>query len=586
MIILNIRYGGLLSDIPFLFLNKLIMEFEDGMDNSTRELTSNKILKYLHHLEWRISNIEAHLSINWKDQIEKPQDSELTEILGNERRDALELSIGENWFPKVGIIILVLGVIFLLLLPYENLPPYLPTIIGFVLAAIFIFLSSKWKSQFENVSKYVFGGSLIILYFSVMRLYYFADERAIQSEFIIILLLTVIVLINLFLAVLRKSIFIASFNLVLGCLTLLLSDSKIFALSALIMVALFSLAAKIKLSWDKLLPVGLVLTYITFLFILVGNPIVSGKFKLMDGSILQEFFLLIYIIIFAAAVYFNQNDYKESNVLILSTLLNTSLGFGLFLLLTLSSKSPQTPINHYIASAVFLTISALYWTKYKSQYSTFFYAIFGYTSLSVGIILMFSFPTYFVVLSWQSLLVISTAIWFRSKFIIVANFVIYLIIFIAFLILAGEVSLISLSFGVVALVSARILNWQKKNLELKTEMMRNAYLTSAFFIIPYSLYHSVPKDYLILSWLGVSLFYYVMSRVLQNFKYRWMGHLTLIITVFYTLIIGTVELEPVLRVITFIITGITLIVISLVYTKSKLKNVSQEQMNKSESPKE
>ena len=44
-------------------------------------------------------------------------------------------------------------------------------------------------------------------------------------------------------------------------------------------------------------------------------------------------------------------------------------------------------------------------------------------------------------------------------------------------------------------VTARLLNWQQSRLELKTGLMRNAYLLSAWLVFPYALYHLVPgKD--------------------------------------------------------------------------------------------
>jgi len=200
----------------------------------------------------------------------------------------------------------------------------------------------------------------------------------------------------------------------------------------------------------------------------------------------------------------------------------------------------------------------------------------GYTALSVAIINQFPEPDSLIVLGWQSLLVISTAIWFRSKIIILTNFIMFLTIFIAFLSLAEEISFISLTFGIVALISARILNWKKDRLELQTEIMRDAYLTVAFFIIPYSLYHSLPESYLIFSWVAITIIYYILSIFLKNKKYRWMAHLTLMATVIYSIIIGTNQAEPVFRIITFFVVGILLVAVSLTYTKLKTKMISKK----------
>ncbi len=291
-------------------------------------------------------------------------------------------------------------------------------------------------------------------------------------------------------------------------------------------------------------------------------------------------FLLIYAVIFSLGNLLREKSQPEDGKIVISTILNCLGAYGLYLIITISEFKDVLPVSHLLSSIVFLSLSILFWVKEKSKYSTFFYALLGYFALSVAIIAQFNVPNFFVWLCWQSLLVVSTALWFRSKIIIVANFVIYLGLFIAYLILAGKISLVSLSFGVVALLSARIMNWQKDKLELKTEIMRIAYLTSAFFIFPYSLFHIVASEYVALSWIGVALFYYFMSRLLNNKKYRWMALLTLILTVLYVLIIGITMLDPSYRIVSFIALGIVLIVTSILYTKFK----SKTELNDKQSP--
>ncbi len=108
----------------------------------------------------------------------------------------------------------------------------------------------------------------------------------------------------------------------------------------------------------------------------------------------------------------------------------------------------------------------------------------GYFALSVAIARLVPVPDCFIWLSGESLLVVATALWFRSKLIVVGNFFIFVAIVVAYMAVATSESGISIGFGVVALLTARILRWQQERLELKTEMMRNAYLASAFVGLP------------------------------------------------------------------------------------------------------
>jgi hypothetical protein len=317
------------------------------------------------------------------------------------------------------------------------------------------------------------------------------------------------------------------------------------------------------------------LTGLTHFHWFINNPFLGNRIELATTPYYNIYFISLYILLFGLALYQRPKETKEENKITVSLFLGSFGFYGLFLILTLTKFRDHLALDHFLISALFLFLAILFWNKEKSKYATFYYAISGYTALSVAILAQFPVPESFVWLSWQSLLVISTAIWFRSKFIVLANFLIFIIIFITYLFLEGTVNIVSLSFGVVALVSARILNWKKERLELKTELMRNLYLTSAFIMFPYALYHTVPEGYVSLSWVGVAGLYYLLSLILKNKKYRWMALLTFILTALYLLLIGTINFDPVFRLISFIVLGTTLIIVSLLYTKVKNKGQTQ-----------
>ena len=104
--------------------------------------------------------------------------------------------------------------------------------------------------------------------------------------------------------------------------------------------------------------------------------------------------------------------------------------------------------------------------------------------------------------------------------------------------------------------------------------MRNAYLVAAFVIFPYAFYHIVPTDFVGLSWIGVASVYYIISLMLKNAKYRWMSLLTFLLSVVYLVIIGIAKLGPSLRIVSFIILGLALLIVSFIYAKAKIKSSS------------
>jgi hypothetical protein len=280
----------------------------------------------------------------------------------------------------------------------------------------------------------------------------------------------------------------------------------------------------------------------------------------------------VYILIFGVANVNKVSEEIDDFYSIQKTILNSVFGFGLFLLIAINSNLSIAGWLNLITSIVLLLLASLHWTKQKSKFSTFVYSMLAYASLSVSIMLLSSFPNYFIWLCWQSLAVVSTALWFRSKFIVVANFFIFILIFISYLATKGvEMPIGALSFGLVALISARIMNWQKERLELKTDILRIAYLVVAFILNPFVLYLNLPTHFVGISYIGLALVYYFIGRIISNQKYRLMATGTLILSIVYIFIFGLTSSNTTYKIISFLLVSIAFVFISIVYAKARAK---------------
>lgn len=527
--------------------------------------SSEHILEYLRTLENRIARIESRLEL----ESPKVPEPESVPTIAAENDEELELQLGQNWFAKAGIVGLALGIAFLLTLPYTDLPSYLPSLLGYVLVGGILFLSHFWKESFQQVSRYLLGGGLLLLYFTTLRLFYFSPAPALSNKTVELVLLLIVVFGNLAVAIRRQSIYLAGFNLTLGFLTALIGGQPLFVFAVLTLLS----ATISYLTWrfqsNALLAFGMVLTYLTHFIWSANNPFFGNdlQFGLAPQSHLG--FILIYAAIFAATLTSRKDITQESAGVILNSALNAFVGFGIFSLSTLVSPNINVVAWQAGASVLFLGLAIIFWIREKSVFSTFAYAMIGYAALSAAIVARFPMPDFFIWLCWQSLLVVSTAVWFRSRFIVVANFIIYLIIFVAYLSFSTMVNSVSVNFGIVALLSARVLNWQRDKLALRTELMRNAYLASALLFLPYALYNSVPPHLVSVSWLILAALYYVASRVLKSRKYRWMALLTMSLTIVYVFVIDLTTVDPVVRIISFLAVGSALLGISMIYSRKK-----------------
>ncbi|MCX6174861.1 MAG: hypothetical protein NTZ27_08940 [Ignavibacteriales bacterium] len=539
------------------------------MDSSSESEVNNQLITYLKNLEARISRIEEKLNL---ENLPSEDNFELPSLMPqniSERADSLETQIGQFWFAKVGIVILAIGIIFLMTFPYQNLPSFFPSLIGYVLVGFLFWLSNYWKSSLQFISQYIFGGALLLLFFSTLRLHFFSNNPTVENPTLELLMLIAVSIFHISFSFKRKSIYLMAFGISLISITALIGDFYWLIFFILVLISGWSVYLKRILDWNSFYTYAILLVYITHFVWFIGNPVAGNKIALQSSPLINIYFLLLYCLIYAYGNLSGNRNEKESVNSILNTLLNSFLCFFLLLIIALSKFSSTAALSELIASSVFLLLSIMFYERQKSKYSTFFYAILGYTALSVAIVNNFPKPEYFVWLSWQSLVVVATALWFRSKIIIVANFIMYLMIFFSYLVLEEKIGVIALGFGIVALISARILNWQKHRLDLTTDAMRLSYLGSAFIIFPYALYHIVPKDYVGLSWTIVAIGYYVMSIILKNKKYRWLALLTFLLTVVYILFVGTTNLDPSYRIISFMFLGIVLLAISILYARRK-----------------
>ena len=303
----------------------------------------------------------------------------------------------------------------------------------------------------------------------------------------------------------------------------------------------------------------------TYLLWAAGNPLAGNRLEVAGGPFAGLCLLLVWMGLHALAMSGRSQRTTEGPVAQAGSLLNCG-GYFVFLLHSVVKYQAEFFAAHVAASLVLLGIAVLFWVRERSRFATFVYAMTGYAALNMALIKAAEVPDLFAWLSAQSLLVMVTAIWFRSRFIIVANFLIYLAVVVCYMVLVRQEHGLSLLLGVVALTSARILKWQKDRLELKTELMRNAYLTSAFIVLPYTFYCIVPQAWVPLSWIGIALFYYVMNLLTGARKYRWMGHNTLLLTVAYIFIMSIGKQEGTQRILSFLVLGTVLLVVSLLFT--------------------
>lgn len=533
------------------------------------------ILKKIEGLEHRLILIENQLSLTPAISIEKSH-TELNAINSdkNKIQPNLEQRIGEYWLPRLGLGVLTIGVLFLLVLPYSDLPNGFPVLLGYLIGISFVGISYYLKKYRKELSIHLIASSLLIFFISTMRMSFFSQLPLVTNTALETSFLTLIALVGFYYAIRVKSLYLIIVNLFLIYSIAVINGHDYFVFIVLLLSTLFILNISIQFKWNYLPVFAIFTTYFLHFNWFLNNPLSGNSIQLLQPSALSLIFILAYLVVFAYGNLKIFNQEEENPVAILASFLNASAGYGLLLIVTFFSFKELFSISQLIGSVLFMTIASVYWLKSKSTYSTSIYALAGYTALTSAILYYFVNPDFFVYLCLQSLIVIVTAIWFRSRFIILSNFMIFFLLSIASLIIAGDNYLLFLIFGVTGLFSARILNWKKEKLKLKTELMRNLYLIISMISFPYALAQGVPQQYVSLSWGLVVLLYFLISAILNIKKYRWMAIMTLGLIVLRIFIIDTVKFDPIYRVLTFMVLAVIILIISLVYARMKNKDLA------------
>ncbi len=529
----------------------------------------NKLVGMLDNINARLSAIEATMNL---PKHTNPDLIEPEKTPGEkESSEDLEFRLGEQWFGKIGIIAFLLAVFNFLVLPFDNIPNTLVLFTGYIISFVLITSSIFGAKFLKNLAGYTMGSGLILLFVSTLRLYFFGADPFLTNKILLVVFLFLVTAVALAISLKRESVYLTTLTLIFFYAAALISDFPILIFAALIIGGIGVSYLDKKNNWSVLSIFAILFTYMMHLIWYLNNPILGKEMMIVQDWNLNLLFIPIYMLIYGAANASKVSDEVDDFYAIQKTTFNSIGGFGLFVFISLNSDYNFAGLLNLGLSLVLLSIAALHWTKQKSKFSTFLYSMLAYAALSASIILTFSKPDYFIWLCWQSIAVVSTALWFRSKFIVVANFFIFLSIILAYLVSSGETSTSAISFGIVALISARIMNWQKERLELKTENLRIAYLVVAFIVIPLVLYVNLPSQFVGISYIALALTYYLLGKLINNKKYRLMASGTLILSLVYILIFGLTSSETTYKIFSFLLVSAALVIISIVYAKVRAK---------------
>ena len=478
----------------------------------------------------------------------------------------LESRIGRFGLAWLGNIVLLFGITFLLQYLMNLGLSLISVVIGYSSATVIFFLAKHLKKSNAHLAFMFKMNGQILLFYITMRLHFFSATPLISQKSIVVILMMIVVAYQAYWAIRNKSQSLSVISVLFALSTALITDSTHLLLPIVTVTAIGSVYYYFRFRWEPLLFITLILVYISFFLWLFGNPFMDHPMVMLSEHHYGIAYLFGLGACYSALLLFRQKD-SESDDFFIGVTFTNGIIFTLFLLLVVTRYFS----NDYVLLFGIITVCCLIfstWLHKRSDWNfgSAYYALYGFMAMSIALYGLFGFPKVYLLLSVQSLVVVSMALWFRNKLIVIMNSLLFLTILLIYLISSKPIDSVNFSFALIALISARIINWQKSRLKIETDMMRNLYLIEGFIMVLLALYHSVPKHFITLSWTLAALLYFLLSFLLKNVKYRYMALGTMICAAIYLFLVDLAKIELIYRVLALLFLSVISIGISMYYS--------------------
>jgi hypothetical protein len=541
----------------------------------------DKLDKKVEDLENRLSRLETKLgSPGYSDpggfpaDPEKSSTSETRSPSSND--DSLESKIGEYGMAWMGNIVLLFGILFLTQYLHKNNRELVSLIFGFSSVAFVYLIGYYTRKSLPYMSRLFNYNGHLLLYIQAMRICLFRSSHIIDSPVLGHAVVFVILISLIYLAYRNNSQLLAVIVWLMAVFTAIASGFTHVMLPVMVVISGSAILFAARKGWWTGLIISIFFVYFTFLIWILGNPILNRSIELIEDHQLGYVYLFACALAYSLMALLPKSDQVPENSLNPSIILN---GLGFSLILTLSTLAFFTE-NYFIYFGLIgiFCIGYSILLKMRGTWKTVteLYAIYSFVALSISIAGIYHFPLAFFLLSLESLLVVSMALWFRSRFIVIMNTILFVGLLIIYIFTADPLNATNFAFAIVALLTARILNWKKQLLEIRTELIRNIFLLSGALMVLFSLHKAVPANFVTLSWTGAAMVFFMLSILIRNKKYRWLAILTMVITVIYLFIVDLSNISLGYRIVALMFIAAISLGISIFYSR-RLKSRKEEQ---------
>ncbi len=250
----------------------------------------------------------------------------------------VEERLGTNWLNKLGIVILVLGIAFFLAYQLKTLGPPGKVLVGFVTAGVMLG-AGIWFDRGERyriLARAGIGGGWALLFFTTYAMYHVPAAQVLRSQATDLLLMLAVAAAMVVHTLRYRSQVVTGLAFLLAFLTVSISHSNVYSLSAGAVLAAGLVVIVGRMQWFELEVFGILASYLNHYLWL--RPIIEPMIAPLHGKRhpFPEFaasagILALYWLIFRLSYVFRQpNEDRQERVSTAAALLNTVLLLALF----------------------------------------------------------------------------------------------------------------------------------------------------------------------------------------------------------------------------------------------------------------
>lgn len=520
----------------------------------------------LTRLETSLENLNIHRTqIKENEIVHEGEDFEFK--LPSVSQSAIEFRVGEYGMAWLGNIVLFFGIAFLV--GYLRKSDYLifSTFAGFVAVAGIYVTSYFTRNTYSYLSKLLAYNGHFLIYYLTLRLHFFQASPLIKNEVLGLLILLVLAGVLFYKALQRKSQFMTGIVLLMLLITGIVSNSIHLSSATAALTALISILLYYRFGWLKLAFTFIFLIYFTHLNWLLNNPFIGNNPGFVASPGMGYLYFIVTGFTFSMLALIPKKEEVSDDFIIGSLILN-GLSFSFIMALIIVTYFERNYVPIFAVITFFCLVYSVILQRYSSiKIMASMYALYGFLALSVAIFGIWGLPKSYMFFTIQSLLVVSMALWFRSRFIVIMNSLLFTGIMVLYLYNSASINSTNFTLMLVAFISARIINWKKERLNIKTEFVRDLYLIAGFIMTLIAFYHASPPSYITASWIFAAVIFFVLSLLMKNIKYRWLSIATMVVSAIRLIFVDMSSIDIGYRVLVFLGLAIISITVSIFYTK-------------------